>query len=385
MPNFLNKTKKENKMNTNSKYFYLALCISILINIDILKADCVVFVKPDSADWTLNEYQDQITDSVRITRKHNQSLFNIAQEDGYSGSNGSPVGTLWAGMTTADASSANYTNFVTMHGGSTQSIIGDTVSLYLPDDDLYFDVIFTSFSGGNSGGGFSYIRFSVPSDGCLFFTKPDSADWTLNEYQDQITDSVRITRKHNQSLFNIAQEDGYSGSNGSPVGTLWAGMTTADASSANYTNFVTMHGGSTQSIIGDTVSLYLPDDDLYFDVIFTSFSGGNSGGGFSYIRTPILTLGLDDKLNPNRFFVSNNYPNPFNPVTTFTYQLSESAPVFLKVYNLKGTQVMNINEGFKSSGRHQVTLTASTLSSGTYFCVFTAGDFQKTQKLLLLK
>ena len=246
-------------MNTNSKYFYLALCISILINIDILKADCVVFVKPDSADWTLNEYQDQITDSVRITRKHNQSLFNIAQEDGYSGSNGSPVGTLWAGMTTADASSANYTNFVTMHGGSTQSIIGDTVSLYLPDDDLYFDVI------------------------------------------------------------------------------------------------------------------------------FTSFSGGNSGGGFSYIRTPILTLGLDDKLNPNRFFVSNNYPNPFNPVTTFTYQLSESAPVFLKVYDLKGTQVMNINEGFKSSGRHQVTLTASTLSSGTYFCVFTAGDFQKTQKLLLLK
>ena len=46
---------------------------------------------------------------------------------------------------------------------------------------------------------------------------------------------------------------------------------------------------------------------------------------------------------------------------------------------------MNINEGFKSSGRHQVTLTASTLSSGTYFCVFTAGDFQKTQKVMLLK
>jgi len=372
-------------MNTNSIYFYLALCISILINIDILKADCVVFVKPDSADWTLDEYQDQITDSVRITRKHNQSLFNIAQEDGYSGSNGSPVGTLWAGMTTADASSANYTNFVTMHGGSTQSIIGDTVSLYLPDDDLYFDVIFTSFSGGNSGGGFSYIRFSVPSDGCLFFTKPDSADWTLNEYQDHITDSVRITRKHNQSLFNIAQEDGYSGSNGSPVGTLWANTKTENADSASYTSFSSMHGGSTSSIIGDTVSLYLPDDDLYFDIIFTSFSGGNNGGGFSYIRTPILTLGLDDKLNPNRFFVSNNYPNPFNPVTTFTYQLSESAPVFLKVYDLKGTQVMNINEGFKSSGRHQATLTASTLSSGTYFCVFTAGDFQKTQKVLLLK
>ena len=219
----------------------------------------------------------------------------------------------------------------------------------------------------------------------VVFVKPDSADWTLDEYQDQITDSVRITRKHNQSLFNIAQEDGFSNSNGSPVGTLWAGMTTADASSANYSNFKTMHGGSPQSIIGDTVSLYLPDDDLYFDVIFTSYSCCDSGGGFSYIRTPVASLGLDDKLNPIRFFVSNNYPNPFNPVTTLTYQLSEPAEASLKVYDLKGKQVMSINEGFKFSGSHDITINASTLSSGTYFFVFTAGNFQKTQKVMLLK
>jgi len=229
------------------------------------------------------------------------------------------------------------------------------------------------------------IDIDILKADCVVFVKPDSTDWTLDEYQDQITDSVRITRKHNQSIFNIAQEDGYSDSNGSPVGTLWAGMPTANASSANYTNFVTMHGGSPQLIIGDTVSLYLPDDDLYFDIIFTSFSGSNSGGGFSYIRIPVISLELDDKLNPIRFFVSNNYPNPFNPVTTFTYQLSEPAPVSLKVYNLKGKQVLNIYEGLKSSGKHQITLTASKLSSGTYFCQFISGDFQKTHKLLLLK
>ena len=220
---------------------------------------------------------------------------------------------------------------------------------------------------------------------CVVFTKPDSADWTMEEYQDRITDNVWITRKHNQSLFNIAQEDGYSGSNGSPVGTLWAGTTTANADSTSYTSFVSMHGGSTQSILGDTVSLYLPDDNLYFDVIFTSFSGGNSGGGFSYIRTSVTSLELDHQVNPIGFSVSKNYPNPFNPVSTFTYQLPESARVSLYVYDLKGKMVLNINEGFKSSGRHQVTLTASKLSSGTYFCVFTAGGFQKTQKVMLLK
>ena len=138
------------------------------------------------------------------------------------------------------------------------------------------------------GDGRYEIDFQLAT-GTVVFTKDDSADWTLPENQDRITDNVWITRKHTQSLFNIAQEDGYSGNSGSPVGTLWADTTTTAAVSANYTSFVAMHGGSTQSLIGDTVSLYLPQDGLYFDVTFLSFSGGNSGGGFSYSRTAVST------------------------------------------------------------------------------------------------
>ena len=219
----------------------------------------------------------------------------------------------------------------------------------------------------------------------VVFTKPDSVDWTMEEYQDRITDNVWITRKHNQSLFNIAQEDGYSGPNGSPVGTLWASSSTANTNSASYTSFVSMHGGSPQLIIGDTVSLYLPDENLYFDITLLSFTGSNNGGGFSYIRTSTSSLDLEYQSNPIRFTLKNNYPNPFNPVTTFSYQLSQSVPVSLQVYDLKGTMVINRYEGFKSSGRHQITLTASKLSSGTYFCIFTAGEFQKTQKVMLVK
>ena len=49
-----------------------------------LLADTVVFTKADSSDWTLEENQDRITDNVWLTRKHTQSIFNIAQEAGYS-------------------------------------------------------------------------------------------------------------------------------------------------------------------------------------------------------------------------------------------------------------------------------------------------------------
>ncbi|SVC95490.1 uncharacterized protein METZ01_LOCUS348344, partial [marine metagenome] len=137
------------------------LCCLLLLTANILPAETVVFTKADSADWTLGENQDRITDNVWITRKHNQSLFNIAQEDGYSWPADSPVGTLWADTTTAAAESASYTSFVSMHGGTPSTIINHTVSLYLPQDDLYYDVTFSSYSGGNSGGGFSYSRTSV--------------------------------------------------------------------------------------------------------------------------------------------------------------------------------------------------------------------------------
>ena len=218
----------------------------------------------------------------------------------------------------------------------------------------------------------------------VVFSKPDSADWTLEEYQDRITDNVWITRKLNQSLFNIAQEDGYSSSNGSPVGTLWAITTTAQADSASYTNFVAMHGGSPQSLIGDTVSLYLPDDNLYFDVVFTSYTGGG-GGVFSYIRTSVNSMDLDQQQLPEEYVLSNNYPNPFNPITTFNYRLPAAATVSLRVYDLNGKLVLDFNDGIKSAGRHEIILTATGLSSGTYFCVFSAGSFQTSKKVMLLK
>ena len=148
---------------------------------------------------------------------------------------------------------------------------------------------------------------------------------------------------------------------------------------------LTMHGGSTQSLIGDTVSLYLPDDNLYFDVVFTSFSGGNSGGGFSYIRIFVNTLNLDQQQWPEEYTLSNNYPNPFNPVTTFTYQLPEASPVSLHIYDLNGKLVLDFNDGIRSAGRYEIILTATGLSSGTYFCVFSAGSFQTSKKVMLLK
>ena len=85
---------------------------------------------------------------------------------------------------------------------------GDSVHLPLTisnsgDQDLYFDIGFEGIGGK-----------------IVTFTKPDSADWTLNQYQDRISDSVCITRANRQGIFNIAVEEEFNSD--SPAKTEWA-------------------------------------------------------------------------------------------------------------------------------------------------------------------
>ena len=218
----------------------------------------------------------------------------------------------------------------------------------------------------------------------VVFTKPDSADWALPENQDRITSNVWITRKDIQSLFNIVQEDGYNHINGSPVGTVWSDTVTAAADQTTYTNFVAMHGGGPQSLIGDTVSLYLPQDGLYYDVTFLSYSGGNTGGGFSYSRTSMM-LGADKNEAPTEFSLSGNYPNPFNPTTSIRFSKKAHSEIQLRIFDSNGRLLETLIDGPRSSGEHEITWHAGNLPSGTYFMQMKNGGFVKARKMVLLK
>ena len=227
----------------------------------------------------------------------------------------------------------------------------------------------------------------------IVFTKQDSADWTLQENQDRITNSVWITRKYNQGIFNIAQETGYSGNAGSPIGTLWAGSSTAEAESGDFTSFLNMHGGNPQSLINDTISLYLEEYGRYFDLVFLSFSGGNSGGGFSYTREEVFPnhLGFSNSINtPQTFRLHQNYPNPFNPVTTLSYYLFKESYVSITIYDMLGNMIKNLvnqkqNSGLKSIQWDARNNQGEPVSAGLYLYTIDAGDFRQTKKMALLK
>ncbi|MBU1650710.1 exo-alpha-sialidase, partial [bacterium] len=53
------------------------------------------------------------------------------------------------------------------------------------------------------------------------------------------------------------------------------------------------------------------------------------------------------------------YPNPFNPVTTISFELTEPSRVILKIYDLNGREVTIMIDGYRATGRQRVNWDAS--------------------------
>lgn len=88
---------------------------------------------------------------------------------------------------------------------------------------------------------------------------------------------------------------------------------------------------------------------------------------------------------PDAFSLAQAYPNPFNPATMLTYHLPQSANVLLTVYDVAGREVATLVERKQAAGSYNVAFDGARLASGIYYARLNAGEFQATQKLVLLK
>lgn len=118
----------------------------------------------------------------------------------------------------------------------------------------------------------------------ITFTKPNEADWTLEENQDIISEFVKITRANNQGIFNIAQESGFLRDE-SPKDTEWAYGLTENLTFENYAPWEEAINRQPQEMIGQNMSVHLISEDKYFDILWHSWTCCGEGGGFSYTRT----------------------------------------------------------------------------------------------------
>ncbi|HLA39519.1 MAG TPA: FlgD immunoglobulin-like domain containing protein, partial [Candidatus Glassbacteria bacterium] len=96
---------------------------------------------------------------------------------------------------------------------------------------------------------------------------------------------------------------------------------------------------------------------------------------------------------PKAFSLVQNVPNPFNPSTTISYTIPQSAGplwVSLAVYDLRGRKVAELVEADQGAGSYSVSWDGTdragrVLPSGVYFYRLVAGDFKATRKMVLIK
>lgn len=89
---------------------------------------------------------------------------------------------------------------------------------------------------------------------------------------------------------------------------------------------------------------------------------------------------------PRDIELKQNYPNPFNPTTVIQFHLPQMSEVQLEIFNVSGQRVAIIHSGNLPAGRHEMNWNVNDgHASGLYFYRLTAGDQQKTKKMMLIK
>ncbi len=88
---------------------------------------------------------------------------------------------------------------------------------------------------------------------------------------------------------------------------------------------------------------------------------------------------------PEKVVLRDNYPNPFNPITTIEYYIPSVGNVELAIYNLRGREVIKLVDTYSEPGHHSTTWSAENQPSGMYFYRLKTSFGIITKKMLVIK
>ena len=114
-------------------------------------------------------------------------------------------------------------------------------------------------------------------------------------------------------------------------------------------------------------------DDIYWD-----------GGGSVHI------VDEDKNMISNHYLLGDNYPNPFNPSTKFSFTVPEDGFISLNIYDLKGNRINKLISGYKPRDNYSISWDGTDDSgrfvpAGIYFYTMKTEKQMITKKMVLLK
>ena len=89
---------------------------------------------------------------------------------------------------------------------------------------------------------------------------------------------------------------------------------------------------------------------------------------------------------PEEFALKANYPNPFNPFTTISFDIPDEGDVTMSIFNIAGQKVIDLISNRKmNAGSYELTWNASNYSSGVYLVRIQYETQIAYRKMTLLK
>ena len=94
-------------------------------------------------------------------------------------------------------------------------------------------------------------------------------------------------------------------------------------------------------------------------------------------------------VQPARFHLGENYPNPFNPSTVIPYHLPRSMPVRLEVFNILGQRIATLVDGEQASGLHTArwdgtNAAGQAVAAGIYLYRLSGEGVQAARSMVLI-
>ena len=123
----------------------------------------------------------------------------------------------------------------------------------------------------------------------------------------------------------------------------------------------------------------IPDGHEDWSILFPTPEGSNAQLG-----------NFENDVLPSKYYIHQNFPNPFNSNTIISYGISEDAYVILTIYDLMGREILQLVNSSQSIGNKSVkwnglNKNGEPLSAGVYIYKIQAGNFIDTKKMILLK
>ena len=247
-------------------------------------------------------------------------------------------------------------------GSSAQNKTEFTDNSAIPESTYTYKV-FSSNSNGSSGSETATITLPIPVEMVLF---------TGKVYKNTVTLYWQTATETNNSGFEVQRSEAGVNSAG---GENPSGRESGDLSRWKRIGYTEGRGTTTQ-----LVSYSFQDKPAAAGRYSYRLKQIDYDGSFEYSKE--ITVDIDWS---GEFFLSQNFPDPFNPATTIKYSLPEDEAVSLRLYDILGKEVMTMVNEKQKAGNYLVSINLSNLSSGIYIYRLIAGSYSAAKKMVLVR